>query len=52
MFRYSRSGALTFTVEQEVLHVVAEGAVHIATLELTRQTAAIEWAIGVCTDVG
>lgn len=31
----SRSGALTFTVEQEVLHVVAEGAVHIATLELT-----------------
>lgn len=37
---------LTFAVEKEVLHVVAEGAVHITALELTRQAAAVEWGKG------
>lgn len=40
---------LTFTVEQEVLHVVAEWNIHIAALELTGQATAVEWSDCVST---
>lgn len=33
---------VTFAVEQEVLHVVAEGNVHVAAVELAGQAAAVE----------
>lgn len=36
------STAVTFAVEQEVLHVVAEGDVHVAAVELAGQAAAVE----------
>ena len=39
-------GGVTFTVEQEVLHVVAEGSVHVATLVVAGQAAAVEWRDG------
>lgn len=48
---YSRTGrgwsTLTFAVEQEVLHIVAERNVHVAAIELAGQAAAVEWRDGV-----
>lgn len=39
--------ALTSAVEQEVVHVVAEGDVHVAAVELAGQAAAVERGDGV-----
>ena len=44
-----RVRSFTFTIEEEVSHVMAERSIHKATLELTRHTAAIEGADGVGT---
>lgn len=43
---------VTFAVEQKVLHVVAEGNVHVAAVELAGQAAAVERRDGVRTAWG